>query len=333
MKKGIVHRCALLPVQVIATAVGFATLANVWATAVGFPGIRVVTMVMVSLVWFAAIIKITVHYKSFKADYLLLVPSSLYATFTMLTMLIGAFVFEYIAIAGQIIWLLGVALHILHLLIFTYRFVLKGVILDTFLPTWFVTYMGFMVAVVSGGPLGFHVLLQGIMIYGFIVYPIIFVGMLIRIFKKPLPGILKPTGAIFLAPSSLFFVSYLNMAPEAIDLLVIGVYLIIFLTILRVAILIPSYLRDGFQPGLAALTFPTAIALVATFRMIGYLGGTGREVLAGYLHHFFGLQLYFTTAIMVYIGYNFLFPFLDSYKSSSKQAASNYRAAKLDKSS
>jgi len=80
---------------------------------------------------------------------------------------------------------------------------------------------------------------------------------------------------------------------------------------------------------LAALTFPTAIALTATFRMIGYLNDTGREWIADLLYHFFGLQLYLTTAIMVYVGYNFLFSFLDSYKTPAKQKASDYTAAKL----
>jgi len=248
----------------------------------------------------------------------------------MLTMLIGAFVFEYVQIAGQVIWLSGVALHTVHLCIFTYRFVVKGVILDTFLPTWFVTYMGFMTAIVSGMAMGFLPILQAIMIYGYIVYPIILVGMLVRIYKKPLPVILKPTGAIFLAPSSLFFVSYLNMTPQPIDAIVVGVYIIVFITIIRVAMLLPSYLRVPFGPGLAALTFPSAIALVATFRMIGYLNVTGREEIAGLLHHFFGVQLYITTAVMVYIGYKFLSLFLESYRPPAAPAPSNYSAAKLD---
>ena len=328
MKEGIIKKCALLPINAVATALGFATLSNMWAAA-GFPGVRVVTMALVTPVWLAAIVKMTAHYSTFKADYLLLAPSSLYAAFSMLTMLIGAFVFEYIPETGRIVWLAGVALHTLHLCVFTYRFVAKGVILDTFLPTWFVTYAGIMTAAVSGMPLGFRPILLGIMIYGYIVYPIIFVGMLVRIYKKPLPVILKPTGAIFLAPTSLFFVSYLNMTRQPIDAIVVVVYAILFVTIIRVAMLVPGYLRGPFAPGLAALTFPTAIALVGTFRMIGYLNNTGREEIAILLRHFFGVQLYITTAIIVYVGYNFLLSFLDSCSPPAKPAPSDYSAAKL----
>jgi len=330
VKKGIIQRCALLPVNVIATAVGFATLSNMWEVAVGFPSVRVVTMGIMSLVWLAAIIKMTVHYKTFKADYTLLVPSSLYATFSMLTMLLGAFIFEYIQVAGQVVWLAGVTLHALHVCIFTYRFVLKGIVLDTFVPTWFVTYMGLMVVITSGMPLGFAPILQVAMIYGYVVYPVIFVSMLVRIIKRPLPETIKPTGAIFLAPSSMFFISYLNMTPQPIDAVVVGVYIIIFITIIRVATLIPSYLRVPFGPGLAALTFPTAIALVSTFRMVGYLNYTGREAAANLLNHFFGIQLYLTTAIIAYVGYKFLFLFLDSYKPSTPPASGDCSAAEQD---
>ena len=330
MNNGILKKCALLPVGAIATAVGLATLSNVYASAIGLPGVRVATMVIVSLVWLAAIIKMTVHFKTFKADYILLVPSSLYATFSMLTMLIGAFIFDYLPVVGQVIWLIGVVLHTLHLLIFTYRFVIKGIKLETFLPTWFVTYMGYLVSIVSGTGIGFDSLLQGIMIYGAIVYPIIFISMLVRLFKRPLPSILKPTGAIFLAPCSLFFVSYLNVAQQPIDAIVIGAYAVVFITIIRVATLLLSYLRGPFMPIQASLTFPTAIALVATFRMVGYLNDTGREVIATALHHFFGLQLYFTTAIIVYVGYKFLSMLLDSYKKVQKVEPANFDIAKLD---
>ena len=63
MNNGIVAKCALLPVGAIATAVGFTTLSNVYAAAAGFHGVRFVTMALVSLVWLAAIIKLTVHHK------------------------------------------------------------------------------------------------------------------------------------------------------------------------------------------------------------------------------------------------------------------------------
>jgi len=64
--------------------------------------------------------------------------------------------------------------------------------------------------------------------------------------------------------------------------------------------------------------------------MVGYLNMTGREEIAVWLHHFFGVQLFITTAVMVYVGYNFFSSFMNSYMPPAKPAASDYSAAKLD---
>ena len=324
-KKGFLQRCELLPVNVIATALGFATLSNMWAAALGFPWVRVITHILAAVVWLMAVVKMTRFYQSFKTEYTLFVPCALYATFSMLTMVLGAFVLDIhitgivttasvpvLGVIGRAIWLIGVALHTAHFLVFTYRFVIKGgVKLDSFLPTWFVTYMGYLVAVVTGPPMGFNWIMEALMFYGFIVYPLVVIGQLIRIKIKPIPHMFKPTGAIFLAPTSLFFITWLNVAQNMwgwdIPAVVWIAYLIVFITIIRVATLMPSYIRAGFAPGMAALTFPSAIAVVATFRMVGWLAANGMERMAFLLNQFFGIQIYLTTAIMVYVGYNFFF--------------------------
>jgi tellurite resistance protein TehA-like permease len=190
--------------------------------------------------------------------------------------------------------------------------------------------MGYLVAVVTGTPMGFNWILEVLMFYGFIIYPVVVIGQLIRIKIKPIPHMFKPTGAIFLAPTSLFFITWLNVAENmwgwnfpAVTWLA---YIIVLVTIIRVATLIPDYIRGGFSPGMAALTFPSAIALVATFRMVGWLGANGMEEIAFWLNQFFAIQAYLTTSIMVYVGYNFFFHWR---KDPVKPAPADSSAAKL----
>ena len=343
-KKSFIRQCELLPVNVIATALGFATLSNMWAAALGFPGVRVITHIAAAVVWFMAVVKMTRCFQSFKTEYTLFVPCALYATFSMLTMVLGAFILDMhitgiittaplpvLGMIGRALWLAGLVLHVIHLFVFTFRFVIKGgVKIDSFLPTWFVTYMGLLVAVVTGPPMGFDRVLEAVMVYGFIVYPLVVIGQLIRIKIKPIPHMFKPTGAIFLAPTSLFFITWLNVAQNIwgwnIPAVVWIAYVIVFITIIRVATLIPSYIRAGFAPGMAALTFPSAIAVVATFRMTGWLASNGMEEIAFWLNQFFGIQVYLTTAIMVYAGYNFFFHWR---KDPVKPAPADSSAAKL----
>ena len=137
--KNLISKIANLPVGVIATCVGMATLSNVYLT-LGYTGIRHVSMMIAAVIWIAAFIKITVHFKTFKQEYQNVVPASLYATFTMLTMILGSYIFSYQQTIGKAIWLTGVCLHILHILIFTYRNVIKGVKKETFIPSWFTSF-------------------------------------------------------------------------------------------------------------------------------------------------------------------------------------------------
>ena len=309
----IIKKCENLPVGAIATCVGLATLSNVYL-AQGFESVRVVTMLLVAIVWLGAIVKLTVYRKAFWADYVNVVPATLYATFTMLTMILGNFIFGYIESVGRIIWLVGVGLHIIHLLVFSYRNILKGVKLETFVPSWFVSFAGILVAVVVGVPKGMPWLLTGLMYYAFVMYAIMFPMMLVRINKHPIPPQFGMTRAILIAPASLVFVGYLNAFDNINFAFAAFLYAIVFAVLVYVAIKLPGFLGKPFNPGHAALTFPTAIGLVATMRMVGLLAANGYDVASTWLGHFFGIQLWVTTGIMAYVAYGFLKTFTDSMK-------------------
>jgi len=309
----LIKKAEHLPVGVIATTVGLATLSNIYA-GIGFEGVRHVTMIASIFVWVAAFIKMTVYHKAFRKDYSNVVPASLYATFTMLTMILGNYIFNFHAGIGRIIWLAGVVLHFVHILIFTYQNVIKGVKRDTFVPSWFVTYMGFLVSTVVGVPMGMPLLLTAILYYAFPVYTILIICMIYRMIAHPVLPQFELTKAIFLAPSSLLFVGYLNAFENPIPAIVFTIYGILFITIIYVACKLPSFLSKPFNPGHAALTFPTAIATVATSRMSDFLTNNGWGRQGELIYQFFGIQLWITTAIMAYVGFNFLKIFVDSCK-------------------
>jgi len=310
----IIKKCENLPVGAIATAVGMATVSNVFFAALGLVGVRHVVMICASFVWFAAFIKIVFYRKAFWADYSNVVPASLYATFTMLTMILGNYMFSFNQDIGRIIWLAGVILHITHILVFTYRNVLKGINLDTFVPSWFVTFVAFLVSAVVGADKGMPWLMTGFLIYGLSIYAIIFPCMIFKVAKVGILPQFELTRAIFLAPPSLVFVTVLNAMDNPPHWLVFFLYSILFATILYMCFKIPVLLSKPFNPGHAALTFPTAIALVATFRMAGFLLGNGYEELGHWVTHLFGLQLWATVAIMAYVAFGYFKMFVNSFK-------------------
>lgn len=313
----LINKAENLPVGAIATAVGLATLSNVYA-ALGMVSVRHVTMFLVSFVWIAAFIKITKYRQAFLIDYRLVVPASLYGTFTMLTMILGDYLFSFNLELGRVIWLIGIVLHVCHILVFTYRNVIKRVKLDTFVPSWFVTYIGLLVAGVVGADKGMPTLMTGLVVYGLIVYVILFACLLIKVAKVGILPHFELTRAIFLAPTSLVFVTLLNASSNPPHWLVFLLYGILFLTMIyMIGYKLPRFLDKPFNPGHAALTFPTAIALVSTFRMSGFLMNNGYERLGAWVSHLFHIQLWITTAIIAYVAFNFLKIFVQSFKKTA----------------
>ena len=150
MKKTFFQKLENMPVAILPTMVGAATLSNVYLT-LGYTWIRHITMIAAAIILTVYLIKIFGHNKTVLKEYSNTVPASLYAGLTMITMILGSYVFDYNAVIGKGIWFTGLILHAIHIIVFTYRNVIKGVNIDTFVPSWFVTYNGIMVSTVVGG--------------------------------------------------------------------------------------------------------------------------------------------------------------------------------------
>lgn len=306
-------RLVALPVPILPTMVGAATLANMWAP-LGFSWIRHITMWVAALILLCYILKIICHFDFVKKEYGNTIPASLYAGFTMLTMILGNYIFDYSPVVGKALWAIGLALHTVHLVIFIYRYVLKGVNLDTFVPSWFVTFNGIMVSCVTGVPMNEPAICKIIVYYGIAALVIIMPFMVVRLMKRPVADALIHTKAIVLAPSSLCLVSYLNFIEAPHAFVVYALYAVVFISLLYVVIKLPVFFSFAFYPGFAGLTFPMAIGIVASSKMAAYLTAQGQTVLGGIVQQISGLQLYATTAIISYVLFNFFMIFLKSLK-------------------
>jgi len=126
------------------------------------------------------------------------------------------------------------------------------------------------------------------------------------LFKHPLLPQFGMTPVILLAPTSLVLVGYLNAFAEGIQpWIVSGLSVILGITLVYVASNLSLFLNKPFNPGHAALTFPTAIALVATMRLAGYLYSLEHVIASQWVGYLFGVQLWVTTGIMAYVGFGF----------------------------
>ena len=207
--KSLIQKIKNLPVPILPTMVGASTLANVYS-GMGYTWVRHLTIWAAIAVLIAYIVKMVAHFDTVKNEYSNTVPASLYAGFTMITMIIGSYIYTYNAAFGKALWFIGLILHAIHILIFTYRNVVKGVNMQTFVPSWFVTYNGIMVSTVVGGVMNEPLIGKIVVYYGIAVFTIIIPFMIYRLAKYEIKDPMYHTQAIVLAPSSLCLVSYLN---------------------------------------------------------------------------------------------------------------------------
>ncbi|MGL6199372.1 MAG: TDT family transporter [Lachnospiraceae bacterium] len=302
--EGWIKKLERMPVPILPTMVGAATLSNVY-NGMGFTMIRHITMIAATVVLLFYLLKIVKYPGTFLNEYKNTVPASLYAGFTMLLMILGSYYFTYSPVVGKTMWIVGLSVHALHILIFTFRNITNRK-LETFLPSWYVTYNGIMVSCVVGGVMQEPEILNVVTYYGIVVYFLLLPFMLWRLVTHEIKDGVYHTQAILLAPCSLSLVCYLNVIQEPNKVLVYLLYGCTLVSLLFVLYKLPKFFSFAFYPGFAGMTFPMAIAIVASTKMAEYMEGMGNTVLSGIITQISGVQVYVTTAIIGFVLFNFL---------------------------
>lgn len=299
------NRLEKMPVPVLPTFVGALTLSNVYS-GMGYSWVRHLTMWTATIILLLYIVKIIRFPKTCANEYKNVVPCSLYAGFTMVCMILGSYYFDYNPAFGKGLWAVAAAIHAVHILVFTYRNVIQKRDINTFVPSWFVTYNGIMVSCVVGGAMNAAEILKYVVYYGIIIYLILIPIMIWRLMTVEVKPAVYHTMAVVLAPCSLCVVSYLNVIPNPNLMLLNFLYLCVLASFAFIVIKLPKFFAYQFAPGFAGMTFPMAIGIVASTKMAGYLTGAGQETLANVVKQISGFQLYLTTMIIGYVLLNFL---------------------------
>lgn len=294
-----------MPVPVLPTFVGALTLSNVYS-GMGYTWVRHLTMWAATIVILLYVVKIIKFPATCKKEYETVVPCSLYAGFTMVLMILGSYYFDYIPALGKGIWMAALAVHAIHILIFTYRNVIKKRDINTFVPSWYVTYNGIMVSCVIGGAMNAKPVLRIVLYYGIIVYFVILPFMLRRLLTVEVKPAVYHTMAVLLAPCSLCVVSYLNVEENPNQILLFVLYACVLASLAFIIIKLPKFFSFPFAPGFAGMTFPMCIGIVATNKMTAYLSGSGKESLAALTGQLSGIQIYLTSMIVGYVLLQFL---------------------------
>ena len=161
-------------------------------------------------------------------------------------------------------------------------------------PAWFIPAVGNVAAPLGGVPLGFVELSWYFFATGLLFWLVLLTLIFNRlIFHDPLPGKLKPTIVILIAPPALAFTAWVQFHGGVVDAPAhILINLGYFFTAL-VAVQLPALLKLPFALSFWALSFPLAAITIASFRFAD-LVGTAAHLAMGW-----GLLVVLTVTIFV----------------------------------
>ena len=209
------------------------------------------------------------------------VAASVFPTFTMATMLLAGYVKPYCAECANIIWYAGVIGHVLLIVWFTFKFLLKNFAIKKVFPSWFIVYVGLAVASVSAPVTGNFLIGQYSFWFAFVTYFLLLIIVCKRVFLVgEIPAPAMPTTVIFAAPASLLLAGYMVSFPEKISWIVYLLFACsIFFWIIGIFYFIKTF-RGAFIPSHSAFTFPLVISGIATKMSAAFTGFVWQKTFA-----------------------------------------------------
>lgn len=227
------------------------------------------------------------------------VVGSVFPTFSMAIMILSTYVKPYAPQFAFVVWIIGLAIHVILILWFTKKFVLSFKVKQVF-PSWFIVYVGIVVASVTGPAYGMATVGKLSFWFGFITYLVLLPIVIYRVLKvKEMPEPTLPTLAIFAAPASLLLAGYMNsFQTKTMSLVWFLMVLSIFMYVV-VIVKMFSLLKLKFYPSYSGFTFPLIISGIAMKLTNGFLNKSGQGI--GFLQYLIKFQEVVGVIIVLYV--------------------------------
>lgn len=200
--------------------------------------------------------------KEFKEDLKQPLLAAVFGTYFMTFMQLSTYLAPFVLVVAQVVWIVAVAGHFALMAWFTYQRVTNRALTDVF-ATWFVCYVGIIVGSVTSPEVHFEFIGQGLFWFGFGAYAILLVLVTLRYAKYLVPKAAAPTFCIYAAPMSLSLAGYLAVYDQPNVVFVVVLEVLAQVLFLLVLTRLPKFLRSGFFPSYAAMTFPFVITATA----------------------------------------------------------------------
>ena len=217
--------------------------------------------------------KLILYPDSIRKDFKNPVIVSNSGTFSMSLMILSTYLASFVTSIAYGVWILGVALHILLIIYFTYHFIIRYFDILTVYPSYWIVYIG-----ITMGAITAHA--HNLDEIGFIFFLVGFIAMIItlplvvyRYLKySDIPDANKPLICIFTAVLSILIVGYVNSYNAiSVDFLE-GMYVFACIFYMFALVKLMEYRNLDFYPSFSAFTFPFVISALATKGVISKIG-------------------------------------------------------------
>lgn len=262
----------IVPIPLAGLALGFAAFGNLLPQTL-WP-IHILCGVVAALLLVLLVGRVLLFPDDVRSDLHNPLLASVSATFMMALMQLATYLAVYAYDAARILWMAAVALHLVLMIGFSIRFLPRHQMDDVY-PTWFIAYVGIVVASVTSPT--FAAQQVGLILFwvGVVLYIALLVVVTLRCVRKPLSSGARPTLCVYAAPMSLCLTGYLSVCevpsvPFVLVLLAFAQGLLVF-----VLLKLPRLLQLPFYPSYAAMTFPLVISATAFGKALSLFGSQG----------------------------------------------------------
>ena len=231
-----------------------------------FGGIGLIFLILILL-------KICFYPKSIKKDFKNPIIVSSSGTFSMSLMILSTYVFQFNSTIAYAIWIIGIALHILLIIYFTYHFIVHDFNISNVYPTYWIVFVGITMGAITSNVHGVEEIGFLFFIIGFIAMAITLPLVIYRYLKySDIPDANKPLICIFTAVLSILIVGYLNSAQNISNEFTTVLYIFACIFYIFALSKFIEYRNLDFYPSFAAFTFPFVISALATKLTFAKLG-------------------------------------------------------------
>ncbi|MEG2436765.1 MAG: TDT family transporter [Cetobacterium sp.] len=266
-----------LPLPVTGLMLGLAATGNLM---VGYKnGSREFFGILALIVFILICVKMLLPWEGLKNELENPVTASVFPAFFMGGMILTTYAKPYIGKISFYIWGIFVVAHLIYILFYTKKFILKFNIKKIF-PSIFVTYVGIVTASVTAPVYGVQEIGEILFWVGFTGYIIFLPVVLLRVLKlKDIPEPALATIAILTAPAGLCLAGYISTFREKQMEMVVFLFTLATVIYFGVVIMMPKLLKGGFKPSYSSFTFPLVITAIGTKMANTYLLGTQKHFL------------------------------------------------------